>query len=93
MSEVWINEIKEQSAALAPLSRRLSAALARPDLTLEQATHLYEAMERHAQAAGRLLTEMEQDGADEALIEAATTLEKMASEMAAAVCQRLLDLR
>jgi hypothetical protein len=83
MSEDWIATLQEQG----DFARRMAAdalkILDHPDLTLDQASRLYRAVEEGAQTFDSIIEKMRDDRRDlgEALFEAAESLENMWSSL------------
>jgi DNA polymerase-3 subunit epsilon len=93
MATDWMTLLRERGERAKHLAKDVPAALADPSLTLDQCTRLYQALEELAQQVEQLVEAMDDDGADEALIEAAESLEEFHSDLAARVANKMIALR
>ncbi|WP_454917276.1 hypothetical protein [Xanthobacter sediminis] len=93
MPKDWLSIIKERGEVVKGIARDVPPMLAAPDLTLDQATRLYQVLEGHAQAIEQLVADLEEDEAPDEFIEAADSLDDMMSDIAAAAAERMAALR
>lgn len=89
----WLATLKKQRELAGELAREVPRTLAAPELTLEQAGKLYQALERQAQFMERLVSVLEQNGFDFDVVGSAEKLEDVFQELAADAAERIKAFR
>lgn len=89
----WFEKVSAAGELTKEMARTVSSALSDPLLTLQAATSLYQAVERHAKIVERLVADLEDEDVDESLVDAADALDDIMTELAAASAERMIALR
>lgn len=89
----WIAMLKEQRALGEQLANEIPRTLTAPGLTLDQATKLYQALEKQAAFMERLVRKLDDNSFDPDVILAAERLEDLFAELAADAAEKTRDLQ
>lgn len=92
MDSKWLPLLTKLGDTAKRLATEIPAAIADTSLTIDQAQRLWEATGKLCDQATELIENMEDDGADETLIEPAEALEDILLRLHEAVGNRLIDL-
>lgn len=93
MGTDWIAILREQGELTKELAAEVPKALANPDLTLDQASRLYRLVEKSAQDFDRIIEGMDEEDLDEALYEAADSLEDIWSALSVATANKVRTMQ
>lgn len=89
----WLKILEEQSQTGDEMQREVPKMLASPDITTEQVTKLFAALEKQAEFAEQLKQALEAMGHDFSVVDKAGALEDRYAELAASVADKLKELR
>lgn len=89
----WIATLHEQGDVVAQMSSDVPKALSHSDLTLDQASRLYRAVEKGAQDFDRIVEDMQEYDLDDSLFEAADALEDIWSELSVATANKVRTMK
>lgn len=89
----WIDKVGAAGELANDLTRTVPKALAEPTLTLDQATRLFQIVERHTKIVERLVSDLQDADVDESLLDAADALDDIMAELAEACANRMIKLR
>lgn len=89
----WIAMLKEQRALGEQLANEIPRTLTAPGLTLEQATKLYQALEKQAAFMERFVRKLDDNSFDPDVILAAERLEDLFAELAADAAEKTRELQ
>lgn len=93
MAAHWLETIRESGELAKRMATEVPKVLGNPDLTTEQANQLFNSINKHCLDVERLIDEMEDEDADEAMLDAAESLDDMWATIAEAVAEKLIELR
>lgn len=88
----WMAMLKEQRTLGDQLAQEIPRTLTTPGLTLEQATKLYQALEKQAAFMEVLVRKLDENSFDPDVILAAEKLEELFAELAADAAEKMKDL-
>lgn len=89
----WMAMLREQRTLGDQLADEIPRTLTAPGLTLEQATKLYQALEKQAAFMERFVRKLEDNSFDPDVIQAAERLEDLFAELAADAAEKTKELR
>lgn len=89
----WLAQIKELGDLGVKMARDIPSILANPDLTLEQATALYQSVEKKCQEMDDLMGRLDSAEVDDALYEAGGAAQEIWDELGEATANRMIELR
>lgn len=89
----WMAMLKEQRALGDQMANEIPRTLTEPGLTLDQATKLYQALEKQAAFMERFVRQLEDNSFDPDVILAAERLEDLFAELAADAAEKTRELR
>lgn len=89
----WVAILKEQTATGEQMGREVPQMLANPDITEAQVKTLFSALEKQADFVEKLRMALEKFGHDFSIIKAAERLEERYADLAAAVAEKLKEMR
>lgn len=89
----WIAMLKEQRALGEQLANEIPRTLTAPGLALEQATKLYQALEKQAAFMERFVRKLDDNSFDPDVILAAERLEDLFAELAADAAEKTRELQ
>jgi hypothetical protein len=89
MATDWIAALKEQAQLAQRFAREIPKALANPELTLDQASQIYDFLEKAILDFHRIVEDMKKDNPDDALSEAARRLEDIWASISVVVMNKL----
>lgn len=93
MATDWLRLIQEQGEIAKQMAADVPRALADPDLTLDNASQLYGAVERGAQNLDRIVERMEDYDLDDALFEAAEALQDIWARLSVASANKVRTMQ
>ncbi len=93
MATDWIAILKEQGALAKKLSSEVPKALQNPNLTLDQASRLYSLVEKGAQDFDRVVDDMHNEDLDDALYDAAESLEDIWSALSLSAANKVRTMQ
>ena len=93
MGTDWIATLKEQGELTKRLAVEVPKALGNPELTLDQASRLYRLVEKSAQDFDRIVERMNEEDLDDALYEAAESLEDIWSALSVAAANKVRTMQ
>lgn len=88
----WMAMLKEQRMLGDQLAEEIPRTLTTPGLTLEQATKLYQALEKQAAFMEVLVRKLDENSFDPDVILAAERLEELFAELSADAAEKMRDL-
>lgn len=89
----WMAMLREQRALGDQMASDIPRTLTAPGLTLDQATKLYQALEKQASFMERFVRRLEENSFDPDVIQAAERLEDLFAELAADAAEKTKELR
>lgn len=92
MATDWIATLKEQARLAQRFAKEVPTAIARPDLTLDQASRIYGMVEKGSQDFNRIVEDMNGQNLDDALYVAAGRLKDIWSELLASTAHKVQAL-
>ena len=89
----WLATLREQADIGKQMAHDVPLTLARPDVTLEQVRRMFVALDHQAHFVEQLANVLEEKGYNFAVIDAARALEDLFAELAAAVAEKIVQIR
>lgn len=89
----WIATLREQGDIAARFTKDVPTALSDASLTLDQASRLYQAVEKGSQDFDRIVEDMQEYDLDESLFEAADALEDIWSGLSVATANKVRTIQ
>lgn len=93
MHKRWISELRERGELGSRMGPEIAAMLGKPDLTLDQTNRLFSAVNRHCQEIERLIEQLDNEAADDAILELAESVDAIWSTICEAVARRMSEMR
>lgn len=88
----WLATLREQAKVGEQMAAEVSRMLSNPDISLQQVSRLYNALEQQAQFTEKLARVLEASGHDFTVVEAAEALEELFNELAASAAGKVKQL-
>jgi hypothetical protein len=88
----WLATLREQAKVGEQMAAEVSRMLSNPDISLQQVSRLYNALEQQAQFTEKLARMLEERGHDFTVVEAAEALEELFNELAASAAGKVKQL-
>lgn len=94
-SQGYFDILREKGDSAKVLAKEVPRALADPEITLDQATALYQQLEQHAQSMEKILEVIKNDdeGDEAELLDPAQTLSEIYDNLARAAANKMIELR
>jgi hypothetical protein len=89
----WLEELRQRSETARRLATDVPPVLDRDELSLEDATDLFQLLTRFASAMEEMIFAMYREGGGEGEIRTAEQIGSIFDELAAGAAQRMIDIR